>query len=76
MQESEEKEVDDHSNIDENTLNVLSAENDKSEDSLNSQRWKALANYLIGDRTDLDDAIVACTTVEQLSRVIDNAFEK
>lgn len=76
MQESKEKEVDSHSNIDENTLNVLSAKNDKSEYYLNSQRWKALENYLIGDRTDLDDAIVACTTADELSRVIDNDTKK
>ncbi len=34
-------------------------------------RYQALAGYLVGPRTDIDDAIVHCRTVGELSNVID-----
>ena len=36
-------------------------------------RWQWLADYLVGDRTDLDDEIVACTTVDALRQFADAA---
>ena len=36
-------------------------------------RYRWLADYLIGNRTDLDDAILACASEKELSVVIDAA---
>ena len=36
-------------------------------------RWQWLADYLIGERTDLDEGIVACTTVDALRQFADAA---
>lgn len=38
---------------------------------LDAARWKAISTYLVGDRTDLDDAMVAASTVEELGEVVD-----
>ena len=34
-------------------------------------RWEKFAKYMVGDRTDLDDAILSCATVDELASVID-----
>lgn len=39
----------------------------------NSDRYEWLAAYLIGEREDKDDAIIACKTEYELSYVIDQA---
>ena len=36
-------------------------------------RWQWLADYLIGDRTDLDEGIVACATIDALRQFADAA---
>lgn len=35
-------------------------------------RWEKFAKYIVGDRVDLDDAILLCTTVDELAIVIDS----
>lgn len=42
-----------------------------SQDVEDAARYQALAGYLVGPRTDIDDAIVHCRTVGELSNVID-----
>ena len=36
-------------------------------------RWQWLADYLIGERTDLDEGIVACATIDALRQFADAA---
>ena len=36
-------------------------------------RWQWLADYLIGERTDLDEGIVACATIDDLRQFADAA---
>ena len=36
-------------------------------------RWQWLADYLIGERTDLDEGIVACATIDALRKFADAA---
>jgi hypothetical protein len=36
-------------------------------------RWQWLADYLIGERTDLDEGIVACATIDALRQFVDAA---
>jgi hypothetical protein len=42
--------------------------------AINAARWHWIANYLVGDRADLDDAIVGCETVDDLTAVVDAAM--
>ena len=50
----------------------------QAEDSVleDAARYQWLADYLIGDRTDLDDTIVACVSEKELSEVIDAAHKQ
>ena len=36
-------------------------------------RWQWLADYLVGERTDLDEGIVACATIDALRQFADAA---
>lgn len=36
-----------------------------------AERWQFLAEYLVGPRTDLDDEIVGCDSVQKMARVLD-----
>ena len=38
-----------------------------------AERWQFLAEYLVGTRTDLDDEIVGCDSVQKMARVLDAA---
>ena len=42
-------------------------------DSEDAARWRFIADYLVGSRTEFDDAIVACINVNDLCTVIDTA---
>jgi len=37
----------------------------------NSDRYIILINYLISNRTDMDDLIIDCTTKDEFDKVID-----
>ena len=39
-------------------------------------RWQWLAEYLIGERTDLDEGIVACATIDALRQFVDAAHKQ
>ena len=41
------------------------------EGTKDAARWRWIANYLVGNDTSKDDAIVACTTVLQLGMLVD-----
>lgn len=58
-----------------NCVDVLWAAARAPADSVleDAARWQWLADYLVGDRTDLDDEIVACTTVDALRQFADAA---
>ena len=38
--------------------------------------WRWLAEYLVGTRTDLDDEIVACETVNDLRKLVESAIKQ
>lgn len=38
--------------------------------------WQWLAEYLVGTRTDLDDEIVACETVNDLRNLVESAIKQ
>ena len=38
--------------------------------------WRWLAEYLVGTRTDLDDEIVACETVNDLRKLVKSAIKQ
>ena len=38
--------------------------------------WRWLAEYLVGTRTDLDDEIVACETVNDLRKLVEAAIKQ
>lgn len=38
--------------------------------------WHWLAEYLVGTRTDLDDEIVACETVNDLRKLVESAIKQ
>ena len=38
-----------------------------------AERWQFLAEYLVGTRTDLDDEIVGCDSVQKMAEVLDAA---
>lgn len=38
-----------------------------------AERWQFLAEYLVSTRTDLDDEIVGCDSVQKMARVLDAA---
>ena len=42
----------------------------------NSSRYEWLVDYLLSDRIDLDDAIVACVSKEAIDKLIDTELEK
>ena len=39
-----------------------------------AERWQFLAEYLVSTRTDLDDEIVGCDSVQKMARVLDAAI--
>ena len=45
-----------------------------AESERNAGRLDSLLTYFVSDRTDLDDALVECVTVQQIKDVIDSAM--
>lgn len=42
-----------------------------SEDQKDAERYHKLANYMIGTRFDIDDALVAASSIDEISSILD-----
>ena len=42
-----------------------------SEDRKDAERYHKLANYMIGTRFDIDDALVAASSIDEISSILD-----